>query len=148
MALTKRQLDEHLAFLQARAASPDATPADHDELKAFQARLKIIKAAPEKDRSVERRFVTQFRSTGLVRRKKLWAEYVNSGLSYDDWLARYRALNRRLLRARDALQRSAGLYKTKITDEGRILVLRDRAWQPFGTLDLLFPLVDSDWRPR
>ena len=137
MKLANYSVRAHLQKLEAAAAAPTATDADHQELAYFRQRLKRLKVTPQ--RTDHERFDVVFRSAGLVRRKELRAEWQASGLSLDDWRRWRNEAQRRVLLARHRLNKMFGPYGYRLSPTGAISILVARRWIPWATLDAVVP---------
>ena len=137
MTLSQKQVDQYLQKLEDRVNAPDATEQDRQNLVNFRERLKRLKVTPR--RTEDERFDVVFRTTGLVRKKELRAEWRASGLSLDAWRDLRNDAKRRVLVARHRLDKLFGRYGYRLSPRGEVSILVERRWMRWGTLDTVVP---------
>lgn len=143
MSLSRRALAQFERDLRERAASPNATPADHNELAAFEARKKAradrYRRMMAPDAVAQRKFRAIVR--GLPRREQsaAWESYQNSGVHIEAWERTFRAGQRRDARAASTLDQLVGVGNWRINRGGTLEILVALEWHVVGAYAAHFP---------
>lgn len=141
MAFTQRQIEAHLEKLRDVASQPGATHADQVAVEMCEIRVAKLKrlGKVKPTTAFGKEFNAVFRSTGLVAKRELHADWQASELPLSVWLKNRRAYAEYLLHAREKLRKLLGRKNFQIRHDGVVLTKVGATWTQLGPVERLVP---------